>query len=213
MLVADDTELRETFAAALAREGFTVDQATDGHKALALLESAQRPDAIVLNIMMPNMSGWQFRAKQLATRDLAAIPTVIITATGNMAHGAIDADSVLPKPVTPSQLLEALRRHIPAETPLEDEAKTNPKLRALAPETESAAVDGVWRIVPVGAGETLRWQEDQSSRWVAISLGEGAEIGTVIVRDSTGWRQAFERYEDALAFCNQLRGGRRVVAG
>jgi CheY-like chemotaxis protein len=212
LLVADDTELRETLATALTREGLSVDHAEDGNQALALLEAGLRPDAIVLNIMMPNMSGWQFRAKQLATANLASIPTVLIAATGNLTHAAIDADGVLPKPVTPDQLLAALRRHLPVESgALEDEAKTNPKLRALAPEDE--AEDASWRIVPATRGETLRGQEDLGSRWVAISLGEGKEIGTVIVEDSTGWRQAFECYEDALDLCHRLRGGRRVLAG
>jgi two-component SAPR family response regulator len=183
----------------------------DGHSALTLLDTGPRPDAIVLNIMLPNMSGWQFRAKQLLTPELASIPTLILTATGNQAHAAIDADEVLPKPITPDQVLAALLRHVRANPSSEDEVKTNPKLRALVLQQTSVTTDELWQIVPAIHGESLRWEAERSSRWVALSFGEGAEIGRVIVEDSNGSRQTFDRYEDALEFCNQIRGDLRAV--
>lgn len=204
LIVADDADLRETFSRALIKEGFSVDHATEGHQALAALREGSRPDAIVLNIMMRDMSGWQFRAEQLRIPELASIPTIVITATGNVAHTAIDADEILPKPVTPEHLLATLRRHLPVET--------DPKLRALTPEESVPPAETLWQLVPGTRGETLKWQDENTSRWIAVSLGRGTEIGAVIVEDSTGWRQVFERYEDALELCTRLRRG-RVLAG
>ena len=112
LLVVDDLQLRETLSAFLVNEGFLVDIATDGQHALSMLRAGVPPDAMVLNVMMPNMSGWRFRTEQLTIPELARIPTVILTATGNVAHAAIDADQILPKPITPEQLLAALRRHL-----------------------------------------------------------------------------------------------------
>ncbi len=216
LIVADDSELRDALTSALTKEGFSVEFVTDGDAALGRLRSGPRPDAILLNVMMPNMSGWRFRAQQLTNPSFAAIPTIVITATGSVPHAAIAADNVLPKPITPDQLLATLRRYLPSEPP-DDEAKTNPRLRTLSPEADLPPQDlggrvqaevidePSWRLVTPSDDETCRWEEETTRRWVAVGFGKGGDLGSAVVKDSTGVRRTFDSYEDAIRFCNQVR--------
>jgi len=65
---------------------------------------------ILLDLMMPVMNGWQFRALQQQRPDLASIPVVVVTAAGARTQiPAIDADAWLSKPVDFDELLEAIR--------------------------------------------------------------------------------------------------------
>jgi hypothetical protein len=61
-----------------------------------------------------------------------------------------------------------------------------------------------WRLVnPVGR-ESCRWQ-CTDGRWVALALGQGEEIGHVIVSDSSGRRELVDAYESALLLARHWR--------
>ena len=79
LVVDDDEGIREVLAEALAMEGYRVSSAVNGEVALEQA-LANRPDLIVLDLMMPVMSGWQFREAKRRYRSLAAIPVVVVTA-------------------------------------------------------------------------------------------------------------------------------------
>src|SRR5207253_187358 len=78
--------------------------APDGRGALVRLSVGPPPDAILLDLMMPVMSGWQFRARQLALPAFASIPTIVMAAIGNLQRAAITADHFLPKPLRLEEL-------------------------------------------------------------------------------------------------------------
>jgi len=83
-----------------------------GLGALELLRSGFRPGVIVLDLMMPELDGFGFRAAQLADGELAAIP-VIICSAGYEARTVAERLGVaafLPKPVRPPELLQTIRR-------------------------------------------------------------------------------------------------------
>jgi len=81
LLVEDDDDIRETFAELLEEEGYSVATASDGREALIVLESgALLPDLILLDLMMPNMNGFQFREEQLKHPAYARIPVAVISA-------------------------------------------------------------------------------------------------------------------------------------
>ena len=65
MLVEDDVDIRADLSALLCSEGFEVVCAADGAEALAHLRAGARPAVILLDLMMPLMNGWEFRAEQL----------------------------------------------------------------------------------------------------------------------------------------------------
>jgi signal transduction histidine kinase len=106
-MVEDDDDLRASISDVLAGAGFVVSEARHGAQALELLSAGPRPDAILLDLMMPVMDGWEFRVRQKRAPELS-IPVVVMTANSTSQAIAIDADRVLPKPFTSTELLQAL---------------------------------------------------------------------------------------------------------
>ena len=112
LVVDDDTDLRRLTATVLSCNGYRVVEAPDGREAMGRLV-AHTPDLIVLDLNMPVMDGWEFRAEQqqLANDQLAAIPVLLVTgADGADAHAArLKAVGMVKKPFDPEQLLGAIR--------------------------------------------------------------------------------------------------------
>jgi two-component system response regulator MprA len=108
LLIEDDADLADAIAEILTMEGYRVIYASDGMSALALLSESELPDLILLDLMMPKMSGWEFREAQLRDHRLARIPVVVLSATGERAR-PIDATRILRKPVTLEALLATVK--------------------------------------------------------------------------------------------------------
>ncbi len=106
LLVEDDFDLADVIVEVLRTEGYRVSYAPDGKAALELLKEQELPDLILLDLMMPNMNGWEFREAQMRDARIAKIPVVVLSATGERAR-PIDAALVLRKPVTLETLLRA----------------------------------------------------------------------------------------------------------
>jgi signal transduction histidine kinase len=94
----------------LEEEGYAVTTAENGRRALDRLHSGGPPDLIVLDLRMPIMDGWQFRAAQKADPALADIPVLAISADGSAKAAAIDAAAYLRKPLSTGSMLNAIRR-------------------------------------------------------------------------------------------------------
>ena len=97
----------------LENKGYKTACARNGREALAYLRSAPRqPGLILLDLMMPEMTGWEFRKIQQADPELAAIPVAIITGIPGMEDkaSAIGAVDVLAKPSRVEQLTELVSR-------------------------------------------------------------------------------------------------------
>jgi len=113
LIVEDDAGIREAIAAVLADAGIPSSQVANGLEALELLgRDASPPDLILLDIMMPVMDGWTFRAKQREDPRLASIPVVIFTAHASARDVAekMGAAAFLKKPVDLEALLATVRR-------------------------------------------------------------------------------------------------------
>jgi len=61
-----------------------------------------------------------------------------------------------------------------------------------------------WRLVTPRGDESCRWQ-CTDGRWVALTLGHGAEMGHVVVTDSSGRRELVDAYESALTLARRWR--------
>jgi CheY-like chemotaxis protein len=109
LIVDDDQALRETICEVLEDEGYRAVGVTDGEQALRYLNGAPRPCAILLDLMMPKMNGWQFRAAQQRDPELAAIRTAVMTANSNIEGAPIDADHFLWKPLRLDDLLRFVK--------------------------------------------------------------------------------------------------------
>ncbi len=106
LVVDDEPMVRETLGQVLADEGYVVDLAVDGETALERVHAA-RPDAILLDLMMPGMNGRQFLQ---ALRDIpayAGVPVLIMTAVHglNVNLQTLGASEVVEKPFNVDELL------------------------------------------------------------------------------------------------------------
>ena len=112
LVVDDDTDLRQLTASVLSCNGYGVIQAQDGHAAIERL-AHDTPDLIVLDLNMPVMDGWHFRAEQLRLPNgrLAAIPVLLVTGADSAADDAatLKAVGLIKKPFDPESLLQAIQ--------------------------------------------------------------------------------------------------------
>jgi CheY-like chemotaxis protein len=122
LIVDDDEDIREAVRNSLEQQGFYVACASNGHEALQMLRAESAPCLVLLDLLMPVMSGWQFRAIQVADPVLRQFPVVVMTATSSLEDAAIAADGLLRKPIRFDTLVETVRRFC---TPEEfEDAKT-----------------------------------------------------------------------------------------
>lgn len=109
LVIEDDAPTREALVEALTAAGFELRAAQHGAEALALLEGGFTPDALLMDLSMPVMSGPELHRALQARPEWAAIPVVIVTAN---AHDAapLAVEAVLSKPFDMGQLLGLVRR-------------------------------------------------------------------------------------------------------
>jgi CheY-like chemotaxis protein len=112
VVVDDDNDLRETLGELLTEEGYETRLFENGRVALDFLREGGDPQLILLDLMMPEMNGWQFREEQLKDARLRDIPVVVMTASRGPDSQRIQASEVLYKPVGLGQLIEAVERHL-----------------------------------------------------------------------------------------------------
>ena len=111
LVVDDDTDLRETVGELLVDEGYRPRLCENGREALLALRGGERPRLILLDLMMPDMNGWQFREELLKDADLSRIPVVVMTASRGVETGPISAAEVLHKPIGLNELLRVVARN------------------------------------------------------------------------------------------------------
>jgi DNA-binding response OmpR family regulator len=118
LVVDDDVELSDGLRSVLERQGFRVIQARDGHQAKTQIYN-QRPDLVILDMMMPRMGGYpvleHFRDKPDAP------PIIMITANEGSRHKAyaeyLGVVDYLRKPFAMERLLEAVDRGLNPKPP------------------------------------------------------------------------------------------------
>jgi len=112
LLVEDDRDIRESIADALEEEGYSVTSAIDGIDALEKLRGGTLPQVILLDLMMPRMSGQELFEHVKQVREWRQIPIVLLTADANARSKAeaLGAPAYLKKPVTLDQLFQTVAR-------------------------------------------------------------------------------------------------------
>jgi two-component system alkaline phosphatase synthesis response regulator PhoP len=112
LIVDDEPDLVELIAYALSAEGFRVLTAADGAEGLAVAE-AERPDLVVLDIMMPRMGGVELTERLRENAQLRLTPILMLTARSGegdeIAGLEAGADDYLTKPVSPKRLAMRVR--------------------------------------------------------------------------------------------------------
>ncbi len=110
LIVDDDERLREAVANELEKRGFRTVERACGREALHYLQSGERPDLIILDLVMPDMDGWEFRVEQLSSEALADIPVVALSGDVSAKARAFHAEAFLPKPTTTQLLLQTVEQ-------------------------------------------------------------------------------------------------------
>jgi CheY-like chemotaxis protein len=117
LVVEDDEDIRATLEIALEDAGYDVRTAGNGRDALTSV-LAEPPNAIVLDLMMPVMHGWELVETLRAHPALGHLPIIVTSATGDAVPR--NADWVLHKPYDLDELIHAVERvrtHSPMEHP------------------------------------------------------------------------------------------------
>jgi CheY-like chemotaxis protein len=112
LLVEDDFDVREALVETLRDRGYEVESASDGEQAIQLLRAGARPGLILLDLMMPRMSGSEFRVAQLADATLSELPVVLLSADGRMEEKAValKVEGAIRKPIDLDELFSMIER-------------------------------------------------------------------------------------------------------
>ena len=112
LVVDDNADARETLADILMIAGYVVSQAENGKVALEIA-AERRPALMLLDLMMPVMSGWEVVAAMRGEASLQSVPVVIVSAATSPPRDL----PVLRKPVGVDELLDTVRRSVAAPGP------------------------------------------------------------------------------------------------
>ncbi|MCP3139966.1 response regulator [Pyxidicoccus xibeiensis] len=110
LLVEDHADSRELLEEFLTMEGFAVETAGNGLSAWERLRRLPRPDAVLLDLMMPVMSGWELMRHVREDAQLRTLPVVVVSGAGNAQALPEGILATVPKPVDLGELRDTLTR-------------------------------------------------------------------------------------------------------
>ena len=118
LVVEDDDAIRELVTEILREDGYQVREASNGVEALEQLER-DRPDLIVLDLMMPVMDGWAFVEECRTKPECGDVPIVVTSASHDLPHTAellrsFGVRTCLSKPFDVDGLLALVERYAPS---------------------------------------------------------------------------------------------------
>jgi CheY-like chemotaxis protein len=113
LIVDDDAAILEMIAELLSYEGYKVVTYSEGRGAVAFARSTL-PALILLDLMMPEMSGWQVIAALRSSPQTKAIPIVLLSARRDLADAAneLKVAAYLEKPFDLDELLDLVRQYV-----------------------------------------------------------------------------------------------------
>jgi DNA-binding response OmpR family regulator len=114
LCIDDEKEIIDLIRLILARKGYEVAGAIGGEEGLAKARS-WKPDLVLLDLMMPDMDGWEVFHRIRADAALAEIPVIVVTARAQSIDRVLGlhvarVDDYISKPFTPQDLVESVER-------------------------------------------------------------------------------------------------------
>ena len=199
LIIEDQREMRENLATILEMENYTVLRATNGREGLDVARG-EHPDVILCDVMMPGLDGHSVLRELRGDPGTAAIPFIFLTAKGDKRDQRegmnLGADDYLTKPVTVSDLLNAVvaRMARAAQRATEPSVKASPASTAPAVESDEAVLRKEGEFWTVGDRESLfRLRDAKGLRCLHMLLtNPGQELhaieldGEEVGRTSTG---------------------------
>ena len=117
LVIDDEAPIRLLCRVNLEAEGIEVIEAAEGESGLELAKQ-ERPDAILLDVMMPGLDGWNVAERLLADEDTRAIPIIFLTARADLRDRVRGLDvgglDYVTKPFNPVELADLVREVVQA---------------------------------------------------------------------------------------------------
>jgi DNA-binding response OmpR family regulator len=121
LCVEDEQEMIDLIRLILGRRGFEVKGAEGGIEGLKLIRE-YLPDLVLLDLMMPDMDGWEVYQQMKADEKTRAIPVIVVTAKAQnidrvLAMHIAKVDDYITKPFSPQELLLSVEKVLGAQEP------------------------------------------------------------------------------------------------
>jgi two-component system, OmpR family, response regulator VicR len=118
--IEDELEMIELVKLILGRSKFDVTGAVGGHEGLRKIAEV-KPDLVLLDLMMPEMDGWEVYQKMKASEEMRDIPVIVVTAKAQSIDRVLGlhiarVDDYITKPFGPQELLDSVERIIRSHT-------------------------------------------------------------------------------------------------
>jgi len=207
LIVDDDLESLKLIGLMLQRRGYEILAARDGPQALVMAET-QDPDLVILDVLMPDMDGYEVCQRLRSNPLTACLPVVMFTAK-TMAQDKVagfraGADDYLTKPIHPSELVSHVEALLQRAEPVRAPARPAPRTRIIGVMGAKGGVGASTLVVNLAAaaGEQGDQPEEQNHhRWVGVvDLRSG--LGTVALLlgqpPRGGWEKLVRRSIDSL---------------
>ena len=112
--IEDEPEMIDLVKLILGRKGFDLTGAMGGREGLEAVRRI-KPDLVLLDLMMPDMDGWEVYQQMKADEDLAGIPVIVVTAKAQSIDKVLGlhiakVDDYVTKPFGPQELLQSVER-------------------------------------------------------------------------------------------------------
>lgn len=114
LCIEDEPEMIELIRIILGKKGFEVEGAIGGEEGLEKAR-AKKPDLILLDLMMPEMDGWEVYRQLKSDDELKDIPVIIVTARSQSIDKILGlhiakVDDYITKPFGPNELIESIKK-------------------------------------------------------------------------------------------------------
>ena len=113
-MVDDDTDAAEALVDILGHNGYEAAAVHNGIEALGHLKDERLPDVMIVDLFMPQMTGWDLIRELKRNGDLARIPIIVVSAFAYTA--AVTADAMLSKPLDMETLLNTMLTLVTKDT-------------------------------------------------------------------------------------------------
>jgi CheY-like chemotaxis protein len=110
LVVEDHNDSREMLEEFLTEEGFAVETAINGLQALERLQRGPLPDLVLLDLMMPVMTGWDLMARVAEEPSLWGLPVIVVSGAGATRPVPRNVLTSIPKPLDLNLLMETIAR-------------------------------------------------------------------------------------------------------
>jgi two-component system response regulator VicR len=114
LCIEDDTEMTDLIRLILSRKGFEISVASGGQAGIRKVRE-EKPDLVLLDLMMPDMDGWEVYQQMKADEKTKEIPVIVVTAKAQSIDKVLGlhiakVDDYIAKPFSPKELIDSVER-------------------------------------------------------------------------------------------------------